>query len=146
MAEIDPNKTVVISLSVPENLAQFLEEAIASGVYMFMVSYKDPAAPNIFRHSRITVNFPHNDLLPSLERHKEEFTKKVIEPATRGISTLMVDDPVVEKAEQGKGLRVLKMDTPEEQINKQLYDKMQNAPQVVTDQKVAKKGDKGGWD
>jgi hypothetical protein len=98
----DQEKLVDVSVTVPESLAEFLKLAMESQRFMVVISYVNPLQFGRLEHARTILNFPIGDILPSLEKHKEQFTLTVLKPRMQGITATMVDDADNEAAVQEK--------------------------------------------
>lgn len=100
---------VAITISVPTSLAKFIGAAIESGSYMWVITHQNALKPGSFEHARTIREFPVPEILRSLEKHKEEFTEKVIQPQMARATATMVDSPEVDEKE---GLRVIEVAQP----------------------------------
>ena len=122
---------------IPAELADFIISALNSGRYLWVITYLNPITPGRLEHARTINEFPVGDILPSLERHKMDFTEKVIKPHQDGHTALMVDGRSEHVAIKQSQLKVIQMPTPEE---------IQEARKIKEETEQADKEDDGSWE
>jgi hypothetical protein len=109
---------VEITIEVPERLAEFINKSIESGRYLWVITHVNLENLGRLDHGRTIQNFPIGDILPSLEIHKERFTKDTLQPRLEGFTQTMVDDD--ERIATPKtGLKVIHIETPEEIVERE---------------------------
>ena len=84
---------VEIKITVPESLGKFIKSAEESDSYMWVITYLNPLKPGNFIHARTIHNFQIPEILGALEKHKQEFSRRIVGPFMQRGTAVIVDDP-----------------------------------------------------
>ena len=91
------DQLVQITITVPKDLAEFIQKATESGRYLWMISYLNAIIPDQAEHARTLLDFPTGLIMRSIQKHQEDLTEKVIQPMQRGVNYAAIDKSDVSK-------------------------------------------------